>query len=76
MFLQVVITNQMTTKVYQGSDKGPKFVPCLGESWGHACSNRIILQQQRGVRYAWLYKMVYVKQTKVPFQITVSAEKP
>lgn len=66
------MTNQMTTKVYQGSDKGSQLVPCLGESWGHACTNRIILQQEKGTRQAWMYKVVTVKQTKVPFQITVS----
>ena len=37
--------NQMTTKV---SDVGSMLVPALGESWGHSCTNRIILYWKDG----------------------------
>ncbi|XP_048840345.1 DNA repair protein RAD51 homolog 3 isoform X2 [Brienomyrus brachyistius] len=36
----VVLTNQMTTKVGNGQSK---LVPALGESWGHAATQRLIL---------------------------------
>lgn len=68
--IAVVVTNQMTTRVHRGSDKESYLVPCLGESWGHACTTRIILQFERENRLAWLYKSPSQPQTKVPYQIT------
>ncbi|XP_045173689.2 DNA repair protein RAD51 homolog 3-like isoform X2 [Mercenaria mercenaria] len=68
--IAVVVTNQMTTRVHQGSDKGSHLVPCLGESWGHACTTRVILEYERDRRLAWLYKSPCRPQTKVHYQIT------
>lgn len=46
--LAVVLINQMTTKLTAG---GPsRLVPALGESWGHASTNRVILSWQNEVR--------------------------
>lgn len=44
----VVIVNQMTTKVEWGSGGGggggdANLVPALGDSWAHACTNRMLL---------------------------------
>uniref|UniRef100_A0AAZ3RHQ4 DNA repair protein RAD51 homolog 3 n=1 Tax=Oncorhynchus tshawytscha TaxID=74940 RepID=A0AAZ3RHQ4_ONCTS len=36
----VILTNQMTTKIWSGQSK---LVPALGESWGHAATQRLIL---------------------------------
>ncbi|KAL4223700.1 DNA repair protein rad51c [Mactra antiquata] len=66
----VVVTNQMTTRVHQGADKGSHIVPCLGESWGHACTCRVILQHENGSRRMWLYKSSSQPQSYTPFQIT------
>ena len=68
IYLQIVVTNHMTTKV---GEKTSRLVPALGESWGHACSTRIILQLEGEQRLAWLYKSPSQRQQKVPFQITV-----
>ncbi|XP_060569558.1 DNA repair protein RAD51 homolog 3-like [Ruditapes philippinarum] len=68
--IAVVVTNQMTTRVHQGTDKGSHLVPCLGESWGHACTTRVILEFVRDTRLAWLYKSPSQPQAKIPFQIT------
>lgn len=65
--LAVVITNQMTTRI--GSSES-LLVPALGESWGHAATNRIILHWERLQRFAALYKAPNQKDITVQFQIT------
>ena len=40
--LAVVLTNQMTQKGKDVNDVA-SFVPLLGESWGHATTNRVLL---------------------------------
>ncbi|XP_040277876.1 DNA repair protein RAD51 homolog 3 isoform X1 [Bufo bufo] len=65
--LAVVITNQMTTRI------GPSeslLVPALGESWGHAATNRIILHWEGLQRFAALNKASNQKDVTVQFQIT------
>ena len=37
--IAVLITNQMTTKIIKGSET-VHWVPALGDSWGHCCTNR------------------------------------
>ncbi|XP_052799849.1 DNA repair protein RAD51 homolog 3-like isoform X2 [Mya arenaria] len=64
--IAVVVTNQMTTRV---SEDGARVVPCLGESWAHACTTRLLLQ---GSGYAFLLKSPTNKQTLAHFQITES----
>ncbi|XP_040277877.1 DNA repair protein RAD51 homolog 3 isoform X2 [Bufo bufo] len=64
---KVVITNQMTTRI------GPSeslLVPALGESWGHAATNRIILHWEGLQRFAALNKASNQKDVTVQFQIT------
>jgi len=65
--LAVVLMNQVTTKI---GDHETSLVPALGESWGHTCTNRIILYHKQGVRHAYLYKSPSKKQDSVPFQVT------
>jgi len=39
---QVVVMNQVTTRIDAASDSA-QLVPALGESWFHACSNRLMM---------------------------------
>ncbi|XP_056412850.1 DNA repair protein RAD51 homolog 3 isoform X2 [Hyla sarda] len=64
---KVVLTNQMTTRI--GSSES-LLVPALGESWGHAATNRIILQWEHLQRFAALHKSSSQKDITVQFQIT------
>ncbi|MBN3308995.1 RA51C protein, partial [Amia calva] len=45
----VALTNQMTTKVGNGQSM---LVPALGESWGHAATQRLILHWEGQHRWA------------------------
>ncbi|KAL3677410.1 hypothetical protein R1sor_027358 [Riccia sorocarpa] len=51
--LAVVVVNQVTNKV---TSEGLEVVPALGESWSHACTNRLILYWNDGQRLAYLFK--------------------
>ncbi|XP_061105271.1 DNA repair protein RAD51 homolog 3 isoform X1 [Conger conger] len=63
----VVLTNQMTTKIVNGQSK---LVPALGESWGHAAAQRLILHWEGQQRLASLCKSPTYKEATVPYQIT------
>ncbi|XP_030648090.1 DNA repair protein RAD51 homolog 3 [Chanos chanos] len=63
----VVLTNQMTTKVWRGQSK---LVPALGESWGHAATQRLILHWEGSKRLASLYKSPSQMEATVQYQIT------
>ncbi|XP_035636060.1 DNA repair protein RAD51 homolog 3 isoform X1 [Oncorhynchus keta] len=63
----VILTNQMTTKVWSGQSK---LVPALGESWGHAATQRLILHWEGTHRLASLYKSPSQREATVPYQIT------
>ncbi|XP_035289902.1 DNA repair protein RAD51 homolog 3 isoform X1 [Anguilla anguilla] len=63
----IVLTNQMTTKVVNGQSK---LVPALGESWGHAATQRLILHWEGQQRLASLCKSPTCKEATVPYQIT------
>jgi len=65
--LAIVLMNQMTTKV---QDNDSTLVPALGESWGHSCTNRVILYWKDGQRYAHLYKSPMMKADTAPYQVT------
>eukprot|EP00057_Strongylocentrotus_purpuratus_P003078 XP_003725868.1 PREDICTED: DNA repair protein RAD51 homolog 3 isoform X1 [Strongylocentrotus purpuratus] len=65
--LAVVLTNQMTTKIGEGTSH---LIPALGESWGHACTIRLILYWKQAQRYANLYKSPSKQEATVPYQIT------
>lgn len=66
--LAVVLMNQVTTKFGQG--KVAELVPALGETWGHSSTNRIMLYEKNGTRFARLLKSPNRKKAEVPFQIT------
>ncbi|XP_074641737.1 DNA repair protein RAD51 homolog 3-like isoform X2 [Tubulanus polymorphus] len=69
--LSVVLTNQMTTKISPAHPGGSYLVPALGESWGHACTIRLILHWENKTRYATLYKSPSMAEATVPYQITM-----
>ncbi|KAI9324864.1 DNA repair protein rad51-like protein 3, r51h3,putative [Obelidium mucronatum] len=53
----VLVVNQMATKVVKvGNQDVSTLVPALGDSWGHACTNRVVLFWRQGVRQAMLVK--------------------
>ncbi|XP_051971888.1 DNA repair protein RAD51 homolog 3-like isoform X4 [Xyrauchen texanus] len=64
----VVLTNQMTTRVSNGQSK---LVPALGESWGHAATQRLILHWEGLKRLASLYKSPSQMEATIQYQITV-----
>ncbi|XP_043106119.1 DNA repair protein RAD51 homolog 3 [Puntigrus tetrazona] len=64
----VVLTNQMTTRVSNGQSK---LVPALGESWGHAATQRLILHWEGLRRLASLYKSPSQMEATIKYQITV-----
>ncbi|KAI9143174.1 RAD51-like protein c-like protein [Paraphysoderma sedebokerense] len=72
--LAVLLTNQMTTKVNRGGGTGgdneSHVVPALGESWGHASTNRVILYYKDDVRHAYLFKSPNLQACTVRYQIT------
>ena len=63
----VVLMNQVTTKIVKGQ---AELVPALGETWGHSSTNRIMLYEKNGVRYAKLLKSPNRKKGEVPYTIT------
>ncbi|XP_017345240.1 DNA repair protein RAD51 homolog 3 isoform X2 [Ictalurus punctatus] len=63
----VVLTNQMTTKV---STVQSKLIPALGEIWGHAATQRLILHWEGAQRFASLYKSSSHRDASVPYHIT------
>ncbi|KAM9321222.1 DNA repair protein RAD51 homolog 3 [Gastrophryne carolinensis] len=65
--LAVVLTNQMTTKI--GASES-FLVPALGDGWGHAPTNRLILQWEGMQRCATLYKSPSQKENTVYYKIT------
>ncbi|KAG1701264.1 DNA repair protein RAD51 3 [Nymphon striatum] len=68
--LAVVLSNQMTSRL--DDKKCLTLIPALGESWGHVCTNRIILNWKDECRYANLYKSPSRPEANVPFIITTS----
>ncbi|XP_068124737.1 DNA repair protein RAD51 homolog 3 isoform X2 [Hyperolius riggenbachi] len=64
--LAVILTNQMTTRI--GSNES-FLVPALGDSWGHAATNRIILHWSGLQRSATLYKSPSHKESTVQYKI-------
>lgn len=66
--IAVVLMNQITTKI--GADGKTELVPALGETWGHTSTNRIMLYEKGGVRYARLLKSPNRQKAEVPYQVT------
>lgn len=44
--------------------------PALGDSWGHACTNRVMLYGQEGQWQAQLFKSPSRREQLVRFQVT------
>jgi RAD51-like protein 2 len=70
--IAIVIVNQMTTKISDSRVVGSVMVPALGESWGHACTHRMILLWKGGERVAWLCKSSTLEEGFGTFDITSS----
>jgi hypothetical protein len=64
----VVLMNQVTTKI--NHDKSSYLAPALGESWAHACTNRMMLTWENGERIATLIKSPSRKRDSKPYQVT------
>jgi RAD51-like protein 2 len=67
--LAVVLTNQVTTKI-NNVTKASQLVPALGESWAHACTNRIMLNWRGEERWAQLIKSPSQRGSAAPFCVT------
>lgn len=74
----VVLVNQVTTKFSKEADASPfgssssssfSIVPALGDSWGHMCTNRIILFWKNSERHAYLYKSPSRKSTVCSYKV-------
>ncbi|KAJ3326021.1 DNA repair protein rad51c [Boothiomyces sp. JEL0866] len=63
----IVITNQMTTKIME--DGRSRLVPSLGESWAHACTERLLLLWYQECRNAWLCKSSNCEENMVRYTI-------
>jgi RAD51-like protein 2 len=65
--LAIVLMNQVTTKMERG--KKAELVPALGETWGHSATNRIMLSEHRGTRFARLLKSPSMAKAEVSYAI-------
>eukprot|EP00250_Pteridium_aquilinum_P033384 c5535_g1_i1 orf=459-773(+) len=63
----VVLVNQVTTKFSGGNSK---LVPALGESWSHACTNRLILYWESNQRFAYMFKSPSLPSVTAPFSVS------
>ncbi|KAA8520502.1 hypothetical protein F0562_014758 [Nyssa sinensis] len=61
--LAVVILNQVTTKYSEGSFH---LNLALGDSWSHACTNRVILYWNGNERYAYIDKSPSLRSASAP----------
>ncbi|KAG9156906.1 hypothetical protein Leryth_015499 [Lithospermum erythrorhizon] len=65
--LAVVLTNQVINKFADGSFH---LTLALGDSWSHACTERIILFWKGSERYAYIDKSPSVRSTSVSYCVT------
>ncbi|CAN0889843.1 DNA repair protein RAD51 homolog 3 [Linum grandiflorum] len=65
--LAVVILNQVTTKIIQGSFH---LSLALGDSWSHSCTNRLILYWNGDQRYAYIDKSPSLRSASAPYSVT------
>ncbi|XP_066507469.1 DNA repair protein RAD51 homolog 3 [Hoplias malabaricus] len=63
----VVLTNQMTTKFSKGQSR---LIPALGDSWGHAATQRILLHWDGVKRLASVCKSPSQREATVQYQVT------
>ncbi|KAI8545349.1 hypothetical protein RHMOL_Rhmol07G0033100 [Rhododendron molle] len=65
--LAVVLLNQVTTKYSDGSFH---LTLALGDSWSHACTNRVILYWNGNERYAYVDKSPSLRSASAPYSVT------
>lgn len=65
--LAVVLLNQVTNKVVEGSFQ---LSLALGDSWSHACTNRVILYWNGDQRYAYIDKSPSLRSASAPYSVT------
>lgn len=65
--LAVVLLNQVTMKYTEGSFQ---LTLALGDSWSHACTNRIILYWNGNERYAYIDKSPSLPSASAPYSVT------
>lgn len=65
--LAVILLNQVTTKYSEGSFQ---LTLALGDSWSHACTNRIILYWNGNERYAYIDKSPSIRSASSPYSVT------
>ncbi|MCL7041292.1 hypothetical protein MKW94_029726 [Papaver nudicaule] len=65
--LAVVLLNQVTNKVVEGSFQ---LSLALGDSWSHACTNRVILYWNGNERYAFIDKSPSLRSASAPYSVT------
>ncbi|XP_010264169.1 PREDICTED: DNA repair protein RAD51 homolog 3 isoform X2 [Nelumbo nucifera] len=65
--LAVVLLNQVTTKFNEGSYQ---LTLALGDSWSHACTNRIILYWNGNERYAYIDKSPSLQSASAAYSVT------
>ncbi|CAN6465315.1 unnamed protein product [Victoria cruziana] len=65
--LAVVLLNQVTSKFANGTFH---LTPALGESWSHACTNRIILYWNGSERFAFIGKSSSLRAASAPYSVT------
>ncbi|XP_010264171.1 PREDICTED: DNA repair protein RAD51 homolog 3 isoform X4 [Nelumbo nucifera] len=63
----VVLLNQVTTKFNEGSYQ---LTLALGDSWSHACTNRIILYWNGNERYAYIDKSPSLQSASAAYSVT------
>lgn len=63
----VLLMNQVTTK---SSGNSFHLAPALGESWSHACTNRVVLYWNGDNRFAYIDKSPSLQSASAPFSIT------
>lgn len=67
MSVAVVLLNQVTTKYSEGSFH---LALALGDSWSHACTNRVILYWNGDERYAYIDKSPSLRSASAPYSVT------
>ncbi|CAA2996461.1 DNA repair protein RAD51 homolog 3 isoform X1 [Olea europaea var. sylvestris] len=65
--LAVILLNQVTTKYSEGSFQ---LTLALGDSWSHACTNRVILYWNGNERYAHIDKSPSMRAASAPYAVT------
>lgn len=81
---QVVLMNQVTTKLGGGSseaaagaaDVAARLVPALGDSWAHAATSRVILHWHQGRRHAFIYKSPRYPAASAEYAVTKEGVRP